>query len=324
MKKYLFSIIYGVLLLAFTAYVLLYIYVLPQDGTQAVIPPTPQLNGGFSQLLPDEDSSVFVSEDSISAESSATAEYSSKPDTTENTYADENVNITLSTYRVGDTTVYVADVKLSHPSLLKTALAGDRYGRNIKEKTSVMAEAKGAILAVNGDYYSAREGCVLRNGTLYRDFNSDSDGEALVIYQDGTVDIVKESEGDANALLSEGAMQILSFGPALVKDGEVSVGVNDEVDKAMANNPRTAFVYYSANHYALVVGDGRTSESKGLSLYELAGFLQGLGAVSAYNLDGGGSSTMYFNGRVVNNPTTNGKRISEREVSDIVYVGYEY
>ena len=71
-----------------------------------------------------------------------------------------------------------------------------------------------------------------------------------------------------------------------------------------------------------VVSDGRTSESEGLSLYELATFMQSLGVTTAYNLDGGGSSTIYFNGQVINNPTTNGNSISERKVSDIVYIGY--
>ena len=46
-----------------------------------------------------------------------------------------------------------------------------------------------------------------------------------------------------------------------------------------------------------------------------------LGTQTAYNLDGGGSSTMYFNGNVVNNPTTSGDSIKERSVSDIVYIG---
>ncbi len=298
MRKYIFSLIYGVLLLVFTAYTLLYIYVLPQKGV-AVVNPTAE---GQTNL-------------------SANAEEIS---VTKDTYADGNIKITLSTHRINNTTVYVADVVLARPSLLKTALAGDRYGRNIKEKTSEMAEAKDAILAINGDYYSAREGCVLRNGTLYRNFDGYSDDESLVIYSDGRTEIVAAAHGDAEALKTAGAMQILSFGPALVEDGEISVTTSDEVDKAMANNPRTAFVYYSPNHYAFVVGDGRTSQSKGLSLYQLAEFLQSLGAVHAYNLDGGGSSTMYFNGRVVNNPTTNGKRISEREVSDIVYIGYNY
>ena len=47
--------------------------------------------------------------------------------------------------------------------------------------------------------------------------------------------------------------------------------------------------------------------------------MQSLGVKTAYNLDGGGSSTMVFNGQLVNKPTTTG-RISERGVSDIVYI----
>ena len=90
----------------------------------------------------------------------------------------------------------------------------------------------------------------------------------------------------------------------------------------MASNPRTAIGVIDELHYVFVVSDGRTSESSGLSLYELANFMKGLGVKTAYNLDGGGSSTMYFNGNIINNPTTNGKHISERGVSDIVYIGY--
>ena len=70
-----------------------------------------------------------------------------------------------------------------------------------------------------------------------------------------------------------------------------------------------------------MVSDGRTSRSEGLTLYELASFMQKLGVETAYNLDGGGSSTMVLNGQVINNQTTGGSRITERSVSDIVYIG---
>ncbi len=123
-------------------------------------------------------------------------------------------------------------------------------------------------------------------------------------------------------LVNKGAYNILSFGPALVEDEEIVVNTNTEVGQAMKSNPRTAIGIIDANHYVFVVSDGRTSASSGLSIYELATFMKSLGCTTAYNLDGGGSSTMYFNGKVVNNPTTNGNRISERKVSDIVYIGY--
>ena len=96
---------------------------------------------------------------------------------------------------------------------------------------------------------------------------------------------------------------------------------NTEVGKAMASNPRTAIGQISELHYVFVVSDGRTDQSEGLSLYELAMFLQSLGVKTAYNLDGGGSSTMVLMGEVINNPTTGGSRTKERSVSDIVYIG---
>ena len=239
---------------------------------------------------------------------------------TEDSYSDGNINVTLSEYRQNDTTIYVADVTVSSPEYLKTALAGGSYGRNITQATSDMAEDAGAVLAVNGDYYGAQEnGYVIRNGVLYRD-KGESGQEDLVIYSDGSMKVIDEGEVSAQELLEDGAQQTLSFGPALVEDGSISVSEGEEVGRAMASNPRTAIGMIDENHYIFVVSDGRSDESEGLSLYELAEFMQSMGAETAYNLDGGGSSTMYFNGEIVNNPT-GGRGESERKVSDIVYIG---
>ena len=103
-------------------------------------------------------------------------------------------------------------------------------------------------------------------------------------------------------------------------DGEISVTEEEEVGRAKASNPRTAIGVIDECHYLFVVSDGRTSESEVLDLYQLAEVMKELGAETAYNLDGGGSSTMYFNGQVINNPTSGGS-IKERSVSDIVYIG---
>lgn len=236
------------------------------------------------------------------------------------TYEDENIRITLTEYTTNDTVVYVADVQLSSAQYLKTAFAQDTYGKNVTEKTSEIAAGNDAILAVNGDYYGAQErGYVIRNGIVYRD--AASDAELLCIYADGTMRIVDQSEVTAQELVDDGVWQAFSFGPALLIDGEISVTENEETGKAMASNPRTAIGVIDDLHYLFVVSDGRTEESEGLSLYELAAFMQQLGAETAYNLDGGGSSTMVFNGEVINNPTSGGNRIKERKVSDIVYIG---
>lgn len=242
--------------------------------------------------------------------------------TSETSYEDGEISITLTEYREEDTSIYVADIVLSSPEYLKTAFAQNSYGKNVTEKTSEIAEGVNAILAINGDYYGAQEkGYVLRNGTLYRS-EAEEWQEDLVIYEDGSFEIISEETITAEELLEQGAQELLSFGPALIENGTIAVTEEDEVGKAMTSNPRTAIGIIDNLHYVFVVSDGRTEESEGLSLLELAEFMDGLGVKTAYNLDGGGSSTMYFNGEVINTPTTNGRSIKERSVSDIVYIGY--
>ena len=254
----------------------------------------------------------------------ATESSESTKTVTDSSYKDGNVDINITTVRKNNTTVYVADVKLSDSSYLKTALAYDSFGTNVTETTSSIATNNNAILAVNGDYYGAdRSGYVIKNGVIYRNtVRSDSEYPDLAVYKDGSFKIIYETEVTAEELLADGVVNLFAFGPSLVENGEISVDQNTEVRQAMTKNPRTAIGIVDKNHYFLVVSDGRTNESEGLSLYELAEVLKEYGATTAYNLDGGGSSTMYFNGNIVNNPTTNGHNISEREVSDIVYIGY--
>ena len=239
---------------------------------------------------------------------------------TENSYYDGNISVEITEERVGDTAVYVADVRLASAEYLKTAFADNTYGRNVTDTTSGIAGSVGAILAVNGDFYGAQQsGYVIRGGVVYRS-SAKKGAEDLVIYADGSFGIIREAEITAQELWESGARDVLCFGPALVENGEISVSVNDEVGRAKASNPRTAIAVIDELHYLFVVSDGRTNESEGLSLYELASYLQSKGVQTAYNLDGGGSSTMVFNGRVVNNPTS-GRSIKERSVSDIVYIG---
>ena len=236
------------------------------------------------------------------------------------TYSDSKSKITVTQYRAYDSNIYVADVEVTDGTSILSAFANNTYGRNITDTTSDMAEENNAVLAINGDYYGARQsGYVIRNGVVYR--NQGSNGEDMVISKDGTLSFISESDTTTDSLIQKQAWQVLSFGPVLVENGEVAVTENDEVGMAMASNPRTAIGTVAKNHYLFVVSDGRTSESAGLSLYELANFMKALGATNVYNLDGGGSSTMVFQGEVVNNPTTNGNKISERAVSDILYIG---
>ena len=243
---------------------------------------------------------------------------------TNSSYKDENISINLTETTVNHTQVYVADVTVNSSEYLKTAFAQNSFGTNVTAKTSVTAADNDAILAVNGDYYGANSsGYVIRNGVVYRDtVRENSNNGDLAIYKDGSFKIIYEDQISAEQLVKDGVVNLLAFGPALVENGEIAVGKNQEVGQAMASNPRTAIGIIDENHYIIVVSDGRTSESKGLSLYQMAEVMKSYGAKTAYNLDGGGSSTLYFNGQVINKPTTGGNKISERAVSDIVYIGY--
>ena len=286
------------------------------------------LTGSFSYsmlktfVLAETISTVATS--STSSNAAAASQAAKTATVTDSSYKDDNISVNLSETTVNNTQVYVADITLSSSDYLKTAFAQNAYGTNVTAKTSVTAADNNAILAVNGDYYGANStGYVIRSGVVYRDtVREDSSNGDLAIYKDGSFKVIYEDQISAEQLVNDGVVNLLAFGPALVENGEIAVDTNTEVGQAMASNPRTAIGMIDENHYVIVVSDGRTSESEGLSLYQLAEVMKSYGAKIAYNLDGGGSSTLYFNGQVINKPTTGGNKISERAVSDIVYIGY--
>ena len=339
MKDHIWTVCSTIVLFAFTLYISLDTFVISRtydtnasrsntsmfaDVTSETS--TPETTVASEAALKTSDSETSSEFTDISTENSESSDsYGTASDDLfvenddENTLKSSGYSISVTEYYENDTKIYVADITLASSQSLKTAFANGTYGRNVTDTTSSIAEENNAVLAINGDYYGARQsGYVIRNGIVYRNKGNGSD--VMCIFANGTMEILNDKDYSADELVSMGVWQAFSFGPALVENSSVSVNVNSEVGQAMASNPRTAVGIIDTNHFVFVVSDGRTSESSGLSLYELATFMQGLGVKTAYNLDGGGSSTMYYNGSVINKPTTNG-RISERAVSDIVYIG---
>lgn len=149
------------------------------------------------------------------------------------------------------------------------------------------------FLGIHGDYCGFRtDGIEIRNGVIYRD---DSARTGLAFYLDGSVKVYDETAASADQLLADGVWNTLSFGPAILVDGVIPDNIdNVEVDTNVGNHsiqgnqPRTDIGVIDNNHFIFVV------------------------------VDGGGSSTMYFRGCVINNPLGKGQ---ERGVSDILYVG---
>lgn len=300
-KPFRLGIIYSLCLTLTVGYVLLDTFVIPKE------------------LASNDANAQSLDPNQATTKESATTTGATITDTS---YQDENISIAIATERANDTTFYVVDIKLSSADYLKTAFAQGSYGRNIKEATSTIAKEQQAILAINGDYYGFRDtGYVLRNGETYRDTPWEGT-DALVIDSAGNFSTYSEDDNSlADILTAQNAQQVLSFGPTLIQDSQIVISTNTEVSQSKSSNPRTAIGQIDDRHYVMIVSDGRTDESEGLSLYQLAEEFASRGASIAYNLDGGGSSTLWFNGQVINQPT-DGRQIKERSVSDIIYIGY--
>jgi exopolysaccharide biosynthesis protein len=233
------------------------------------------------------------------------------------------INITKVTTGSGSDTItyFVADVQLSPGTYPEAGLAGN--GRDTAP-TADIAAACDAVFAVNGDYFGARDdGIVIRNGEIYRD---DGVRTGLALYKDGHLEVYDETRTSAEQLLDDGVWNAISFGPALLVDGDIPDNVSlYEVESnpehpIQGRDPRTGIGITAENHFIFIVADGRQQGySKGVTMEEFAQLFKDLGCSTAYNLDGGGSSAMYFMGDTVNSPWQHDG--GQRAISDILYVG---
>ncbi|MDR0804498.1 MAG: phosphodiester glycosidase family protein [Oscillospiraceae bacterium] len=293
-----------------------------ETATLATEPVTTEIKTGSISTDIDTDTGTGSTE-SASSTTTAIATTAAKTTASANAdfpkvYSDNDIQITISKIHEYNTDIYIADVKLSSLEYLKTAFAKNTYGKGVTQTTTKMSAAHNALFAVSGDYYGFdNAGTVLRNGTLYRD--TAGYYSSLSINYDGTFSFLPTGADYANS------WQVLNFGPILIENGKICVekAINGNKKDISGANPRCAVGIIEPLHYVFVVADGRTTASKGLKIYDLAEVFANLGATAAFNLDGGGSATMVFNGKLVNKPTTDGSKIAERAISDSIYIGYE-
>ncbi|MBW6435457.1 phosphodiester glycosidase family protein [Actinoplanes hulinensis] len=264
---------------------------------------------------------------SLIAQNVVAAEADTDGTATATSYTSDTAKISIETVATGSgddrVTYFVADVRVTDATIVRSAFAGDQFGENIIANPSEIAAGAGAVLAINGDYYGFRDtGIVIRNGVKFRDKGA---RQGLALSADGSMRLYDETATSAGELIADGVWNTLSFGPGLVDDGAVIDGIDRvEVDTNFGNHsiqgrqPRTGIGLVGANHLLFIVADGRSSGySRGVTMPEFAQIFAGRGARTAYNLDGGGSSMMVFRDGLVNNPLGRGK---ERGTSDILYV----
>ena len=262
----------------------------------------------------------------VSSGALARTEPNSKTIEETNTYDYGSLKITIDRwcYAFNKTSLrfFVANVYVDDPAQLKTAFAGEKYSKDAVEAPMDIAARHDAVLAVNGDYYNYKDksGLVIRGGELYRDLATSR--HQLLVYADGRFEALLPADykqGTGAQYIEAGVVQSFMFGPLLVDNYEITelpekyyISTKDTI-----REPRTAIGQVDANHYVVIVADGRRDgwSDLGMTLQELQDVFAEQGCRIAYNLDGGGSATMVLEGERVNK----GSASRERSVSDILY-----
>ena len=234
------------------------------------------------------------------------------------TYQDEERAIFIKKISMDQSVGYAVDVQIREVSAFHAGLAEGGF-----ETVSAMAQHAGAVLAINADDYGSHQyGVIMRNGEILR--IHDTTRHMLAILPDGSFETVSDPAAEAPKALAErlqasGVENTFEFGPVLVEDGQ-AVDFPSSFDvistRSTRREPRTAIGMIAPLHYVIVIVDGRQpGYSEGVPLQTLQQMFLDLGAQTAINLDGGGSTELWFQGEILNQPAGG----HERKLSDCIW-----
>lgn len=228
-----------------------------------------------------------------------------------NLYVGRNTRVEIRETREETQQYFVADVYVRNVTHLVGVFANDEVGKGIRESILSAATRTGSVVMINGDYYGGRSSAICaRGGTLYKN-SEDSDREVCILYGDGTMKILRADQVDAEAEMARGAYHIWNFGPGLMNEDGTPRTDFAAYEDISGRHPRTVLGYVEPGHYLLVVVDGRMSKIRGLSLTDLAVFMQSLGCSQAFNMDGGQTSQMMVGATLINTPYKGGRDCSD-------------
>ena len=142
----------------------------------------------------------------------------------------------------------------------------------------------------------------------------------MIQYPDGRLEVCHCTEHTAEELQAAGAVNVFSFGPILIRDGEINELVYQYYKSI---EPRHALGMIEPGHYLLLSVQGRTRDSKGTSLQRVAELMKARGVTQALNLDGGNTMALVFRGRMLNKLATYQKRNFVRTVTSVIAIGKE-
>lgn len=239
---------------------------------------------------------------------------------TDNSYSSPEVAITVEKIKTvindNPVTYYLADIYIASVDNFQTYTAyGDVVYYGAQDPVGMTRDTN-AILAINGDYITVqKEGFLVRNGEVYA---SNRNNSICVLYPDGIMEAYDQGTYEVEEILARNPIQVWSFGPSLLdENGQVKESY-DLLNGVNGVHPRSAVGYYEPGHYCFVVVDGRQSHSVGLRMNQLAQIFADLGCKVAYNMDGGASSVMMFDQRIIN------KQSNSRDLGDILLITDSY
>lgn len=244
------------------------------------------------------------------------AHFSDEPNRTERSYIGRSISVTVQSYAVDKTygrhvTYHVADIYVRDVTAIRAEAARGDFGTHETRPVKEIAQRVGALIAIGGDSYTrGKNSFVIRNGVLYRDKPIENT-DLCILYRDGTMETKQWGTFTVQEIVDADPWQVWGFGPALLDENGKSMEIQHEL---MGHNPRTAIGYYEPGHYCFVVVDGR-GESVGVTLHSLSRLMEDLGCKVAYNLDGGASALLYWDGAIVSSPCS-----ETRVIGDIIYL----
>lgn len=184
------------------------------------------------------------------------------------------------------------------------------------ETTSQICRGGSAVAGINAGGFldrgwtgtgGAPVGFIVHDGkVVYNQIKNENAKQQTVAFtKEGMLIVGKHSMAQLKKL---GIKEGVSFGPPLIVNGKPTITSGDG---GWGIAPRTAIGQKETGEVLLLVIDGRTLESFGATLRDVQDILLQYGAVNAANLDGGSSTTMYYNGKVINKPSD---KLGERTV----------